>query len=120
MRRIGLLFPLVAMVAPAAFAGGVAADIGISGFTYVPGEVTVEAGETVGFTASTFHPLAFDDNAGLGCDQDCNIVFRTPGEYGFFCENHGSPGAGMSGTITVVASTITDRLFLDPFERSYD
>ena len=120
MPRIGLLFTLLALVSPAALAGGVAADVGISGFTYTPGEVTIEAGETVGFAASGFHPLAFDDSETLACGQDCNVIFRTPGEYGFYCENHGSPGAGMFGTITVTASTITDRVFIDPFELSFD
>lgn len=102
-------------------AGGIDAIVDIDGFSYTPADVTIEAGQVVAFTASGFHPLAFDDNVDLACGKDCAIVFRTPGEYGFYCTNHGGPeGAGMSGTVTVIESTIEDRVFLDPFELSYD
>lgn len=104
-----------------AAAGGIGANVAVEGFAYAPADVVVEAGEVVAFEASDFHPLAFDDNVELVCETSCAIVFRTPGEYGFYCSRHGGPaGAGMSGTVTVVASTIEDRVFLDPFELSYD
>lgn len=120
MPRSGLFFPLLALMSPVAFAGGVGANVGISNQTYTPNEVTIEAGEIVNFAASGSHPLAFDDSDTLGCGQSCNVIFRTPGEYGFYCENHGSPGSGMFGTVTVIASTIEDRVFIDPFELSFD
>lgn len=102
-------------------AGGIGANVSIDGFSYTPPDVVIEAGEVVAFEASNLHPLAFDDNVELVCETDCTIVFRTPGEYGFYCSNHGGPeGAGMAGTVTVVASTIEDRVFLDPFELSFD
>lgn len=113
-------FPLVLLMSAEAMAGGVVADIGISGQTYTPNEAIVEAGEIINFAASGAHPLRFDDNEDIGCGQSCNVIFRTPGEYGFYCDNHGSPGAGMFGTVTVIASTIEDRVFIDPFELSFD
>jgi plastocyanin len=120
MPRSFFLFPLLSMVSCAVTAGGIAADVVIVGFTYSPPDVTIEAGETIAFEASGFHPLAFDDNEALGCSQNCNVIFRTPGEYGFYCENHGNPGSGMFGTVTVTDSTIEDRVFIDPFELSFD
>ncbi len=120
MSRIGLFFPLLYIVSPALLAGGIAATVGISGQTYTPNAVTIEAGEIVDFAASVAHPLSFDDNAALGCMESCNVIFRTPGEYGFYCVNHGAPGTDMFGTVTVTASTIGDRVFIDPFELSFD
>lgn len=121
MRTEFVAVPLcLVLFSASAVAGGIAANVGISGFTYTPAALTIEAGETVAFAASALHPLAFEDNPDVACNVACNIVFRTPGEYRFYCENHGAPGSGMAGILTVTASSIEDRLFLDPFERSYD
>jgi plastocyanin len=115
MSRLVLLLTLLSG-SSAVFAGGVAADIGIDGFAYT----TIEVGENVAFAASGFHPLRFDDNA-LTCGQNCNVVFSTPGEYRFYCNNHGGQGGvGMSGMITVIDSTITDRVYAHAFELIYE
>lgn len=111
-----LVLAVLAVVATTARAGGVETTVGIDGFAYTPANFTIEAGQTINFVASGFHPLQFDDHP-LGCGSDCNVNFRVPGSYGFHCVNHGGPGTGMAGTITVVASTITDRVFHDPFEQ---
>lgn len=102
-------------------ASGIAASVGIVGFDYSPSAVTIEAGETVAFEAAAFHPLTFDDAPLIVCNQDCNVHFRSPGTYGFYCVNHGAPGGiNMAGTVTVVASSVTDRIFIDPFELALD
>ncbi len=98
-------------------AAGVAGSIGIEGFAYTPATITIEAGETLDFEASGFHPLKFDDFE-LDCTEDCNVTFRAAGTYGFHCRSHGAPGVGMAGTVTVIESTISDRVFADPFQLS--
>ncbi len=122
MRCVKTLITLFfSMTAAPVFAGGVAANVGISGFTYTPSEVTIEAGETVAFEAEAFHPFTLDDAPSIVCQSDCNVHFRSPGTYGFYCVNHGDAGGvGMSGTVTVTASSITDRIFIDPFELALD
>ena len=105
------------VLAADANAGGVAGSVGIKGFAYTPPTITIEAGETLDFEASSFHPLKFDDFE-LGCTDNCNVTFLTVGTYGFHCINHGAPGTGMAGTVTVIESSITDRVFADQFERS--
>lgn len=115
------VFPFALLFAPSAvFAGGVASDITISGFAYTPSQATIEAGENVAIQASGSHPLRFDDNP-LACGQNCNVVFQTSGEYRFYCDNHGGPGGtGMAGMITVIDSTITDRVYAHAFELIYE
>lgn len=108
---------LLFAVAGSATASGIAASVGINGFTYSPANVTIEAGQTVAFEATAFHPFTLDDAPGIVCTTDCNVHFPSVGEFGFYCDNHGSSGgAGMAGTVTVIASSITDRIFLAPFE----
>lgn len=109
----------VMVVAADANAGGVAGSIGISGFTYTPATITIEAGETLDFAASGFHPLKFDDFA-LACTENCQVSFRSAGSYGFHCSNHGGPGTGMAGTVTVIDSSAADRVFADPFQLFLD
>ena len=44
------------------------------------------------FAATGFHPLKLDDDDTITCTQDCNVTFLAVGDYGFYCENHGSAG----------------------------
>lgn len=116
MSRRFLSLPVLLLGSSSAFAGGVAADVGISGFTYTPNMVTIEAGETIAFAAEAFHPLRFDDSP-IACGEDCNVTFASPGEYGFYCANHGGAGGvGMAGLVTVIESSITDRVYAHAFE----
>ena len=81
--------------------------------SYTPSELDIEAGDTVRFSASGSHPLRSDDQS-FACDKDCVVAFPQPGEFGFFCDNHGGPGGlGMSGLIRVLPSP---RIHADGFE----
>lgn len=98
--------------APIAVMGGTTHQVGISGFTYTPNTLTIVSGDSVSFTASSFHPLRTDDDI-FSCDANCTQTFNTVGEFRFYCNNHGGPGgAGMSGIIIVQSDTI----FQDGFD----
>ena len=86
--------------------------VDIVGFSYSPSELTIRPGDTVRFSATSFHPLRSDNNL-FGCTSDCTLSFDSPGEFGYFCANHGSPSAGMRGLIRVQSA---ERIFADGFE----
>jgi plastocyanin len=87
--------------------------------TFSPQFLTINAGDTVTFTnAGGMHNVASDPGAvpSFHCSTACGaspvgdpnstlwtqtIAFPTPGTVGFHCDQHGAPGAGMFGTITV-------------------
>lgn len=99
-------------------AQGIAATVGIDGFSYTPAAVTIQPGQTVAIAATAFHPLAVDANAGIGCEVDCNVTFLSAGSYGYFCVNHGGPGGvGMAGTVTV-AGAAGDFVFAGTMEHT--
>jgi plastocyanin len=94
--------------------------VGASGMEFSPSTLTIQAGDTVtwmNFGGS--HNVAADDGS-FRCSNGCDDTggngaisgaswtftrtFNTPGTIGFHCQNHGSPGAGMFGTITVQAA----------------
>jgi plastocyanin len=88
------------------------------GLAFTPATLTITAGDTVTFTntAQGFHNVHADDESfrcANGCDGQggdgspstnlwsFHLTFNTAGTVGYHCEIHGSPGAGMHGTITV-------------------
>jgi len=90
--------------------------------TFVPPTLTINAGDTVTFTraGSLEHNVQADDNSfrcANGCDDSggngdvsaahwsFTRTFSTPGTIGFYCFNHGAPGVGMHGSLTVNAVT---------------
>lgn len=90
---------------PAATLGGSTHQVGISGFTYTPNDLTIQVGDSVDFAASGTHPLRSDDDL-FSCNAACTQTFDTPGEYRYYCANHGGAGGqGMSGIIIVQAAT---------------
>lgn len=107
---------VLAAAATPAVAAPPAATIGINPncCAYQPSMATIQAGQSVQFAASGFHPLRFvgDMNSDNACDANCIKVFPTAGTYGFFCLNH--EGLGMTGVITV--NDNPDLIFLDSFE----
>lgn len=106
---------LLATSAPTLWAGGIAENISISGFTYVPGSVTIDFGETVSFEATGFHPLRLDDTVEIACDENCQITYLSVGDFGFYCINHGGPkGVGMAGSVSVQANA--DVIFVGTFQ----
>src|SRR6476646_2598232 len=62
--------------------------------TFTPTLVNANVGDTITFTnvgaPAGFHNVSSDGN-----------TLTTPGSIAFYCEIHGAPGAGMSGTINV-------------------
>lgn len=90
---------------PAATLGGSTHQVGISGFTYTPNDLTIQVGDSVDFAASGTHPLRSDDDL-FSCNAACTQTFDTPGEYRYYCANHGGAGGqGMSGIVRVVGGT---------------
>jgi plastocyanin len=90
---------------------GVAATITISGTSFTPSTVTVQAGQPVCWTwsAPMSHNVYADDSsftsgapASTGTFQR---TFTTPGTFGYYCQVHGGLGGGMRGTVIVTAPT---------------
>jgi plastocyanin len=90
---------------------GVAATVTISGTSYSPATVTVEAGQPVcwNWSASMSHSVYADDGSftsGAPAPQGTfQRTFSTPGSYGYYCQVHGSLTGGMRGTVVVTAPT---------------
>ncbi|WP_165371530.1 plastocyanin/azurin family copper-binding protein [Pseudolysobacter antarcticus] len=102
----------------AAFAANHAVKVGGSGLIFTPASLTIAAGDTVTFTnAGGFHNVVADDGS-FRCADNCTgtggnanssawssqVVYNTAGTFGYYCEIHGGPGAGMHGSITVEAA----------------
>jgi len=96
-----------APAAPPAAAPAGGTNVGMQNIAFVPQTVTVSAGTTVTWTNNDAiqHTVTWDDrsvDSGLLSQGDTfSIKFDQPGTYGYFCIPHGSPGAGMYGTVTV-------------------
>jgi plastocyanin len=87
---------------------GVAATIrATSSFTFAPASLTVEAGTRVCWTWSGNmpHNVRADDGSFNSGDPTNSgtfqLTFTQPGTYDYHCQVHGSPGAGMRGTVVV-------------------
>jgi plastocyanin len=98
-----------------------AAIVNVGGMSngFLPRTVTVHVGDTVTFiNKGGFHNVIADDGSfrcARGCDNDghggsgtassaswvAQVTFANAGTYGYFCEIHGQPGAGMFGTVIV-------------------
>lgn len=95
---------------------------------FVPQFLTIQAGDSVTFlNLGGYHNVVADDGAfrcAHGCDDDgvggsgtpssdlwfSTITLQAPGQVGYFCEPHGSPGEGMYGSITVLAAPVAPAL----------
>ena len=117
-----LLF--LAAFAAAPLAAQTTHTITLSGFTFSPDDLTIEAGDTVVFdNVSGFHnvngttdaypdnPEGFTSGVPAASPWTFSFTFDTVGTYGYHCDVHGAPGSGMFGTITVnAASAVEDDL----------
>ncbi len=100
-------------------------QVGGSGrLAFNPQTLTIQPGDTVRFAnLGGFHNVMADDGSfrcARGCDNDgsggngsastqiwsATVAFPNPGQFGYFCEPHGSPGEGMFGTIVVQGPAI--------------
>ncbi|MGA9333336.1 MAG: plastocyanin/azurin family copper-binding protein, partial [Rudaea sp.] len=94
--------------------------VGGAGLAFSPKTLTINAGDTVTFTnAGGFHNVHSDPGSvtSFRCSVDCSgnngpnsngwnatVSFPTAGTIGYYCDEHGAPGQGMFGTITVNAA----------------
>ena len=63
--------------APITVTGGTTHQVGISGFTYTPNTLTIAPGDSVSFTASSFHPLRTDDDIFfVRCELHADVQHR--------------------------------------------
>jgi plastocyanin len=84
------------------------AFVNIQGSRFSPASITVSAGTTVTWRhqGSGSHTITADDGAfnsgSITAGETFSFTFTTPGEYGYYCEFHGSPGGGgMAGVVIV-------------------
>jgi plastocyanin len=120
-RFAALFFILGLLVAVDAHATQWYVQSGGASVAFSPQFITIHAGDTVTFlNLGGNHNVVADDGSfrcAHGCDGDghggngnasgdlwvATITLDEPGMVGYFCEPHGSPGAGMFGTIQVLA-----------------
>jgi plastocyanin len=80
-----------------------------SGSRFEPATITIAAGTTVTFTwASGFHNVVSSSSPGfesslklVSSPNSYSVTFTKPGTYVYFCSAHGTPDAGMRGTVVV-------------------
>jgi len=91
--------------------------------SFKPAQLTINAGDTVTFKNSGGTHNVTADNGSWRCAASCSDTggsgnlsgaawsftrtFNTAGTFGYHCEAHGAPGAGMAGSITINAVTAT-------------
>jgi plastocyanin len=81
-------------------------NIAISGFTYVPANVTIKVGTEITLPAETGHPLKgvtteADNPIPATSTAPVKVTFNKVGTFTFHCQFHGTPTGGMKGTVTV-------------------
>ena len=110
MTAIRLLL-LVAFIAPALpLAAQTTHEVVLSGLSFSPQELRINAGDTVRWrNQSGFHDVVADDGSFDSGDASSEqftfeVTFPDPGEVGYHCSVHGSPGAGMFGKLIVEAA----------------
>jgi plastocyanin len=90
-------------------------DVSISGFSFVPSELSINTGDAVRWTNDGgLHNVLADDNTFTSGPVSTSIwvythVFNSEGEFRYYCEAHGGPGGtGMAGIIQVGQATGVD------------
>ncbi|MDH3497977.1 MAG: plastocyanin/azurin family copper-binding protein [Gemmatimonadota bacterium] len=87
---------------------GSSANIGVSGLTFSPSDVTIATGGTVTWSWNTgvAHDVTWDAGTPAASATNTNVTyqqtFANAGSFAYYCSIHGGPGGvGMSGTVTV-------------------
>lgn len=104
----------LALLACAGLAQAANHTVNIVGNTFSPAQLTIQAGDTVTWhKTGGFHNVVADDNsfrsgAATGAAFDFQHTFTGTGNFGYFCDVHGSAGgSGMAGVISVMPATTT-------------
>lgn len=84
-------------------------QVQVFSFGYTPKTLTIAPGDTVVWNnTGGSHNVQADDgsfaNAVSSSNWTFSRVFNTPGDIGYHCSPHGSPGFGMFGTVRVVGA----------------
>ena len=103
----------------AAWGADVVVQVGGGMDTFSPATVTINTGDTVTFKLISGSHNVVSDTGLFRCANGCDgsggngnatsnwtsvtLPFNSAGTFGYYCEPHGSPGAGMHGTIRVNA-----------------
>lgn len=97
---------------PPAGCQGVQARITVNnnGATFSPSTITVQAGQPVCWTwSSSSHNVSANDGSFSSGPPETSgnfqRTFNTPGTFGYHCQVHGTPTAGMRGTVIVTGGT---------------
>ena len=130
MKRIVPL--LLGLVLAGTAAAQTTHTVTLSGFTFSPDDLTIEAGDTVVFdNVSGIHsvngtlasypsnPEGFTSGPPASAPWQYSFTFTIPGAYGYHCDVHGAPGSGMFGSITVLPAGGCDLSF-NAADLSYD
>jgi plastocyanin len=104
-RHLAAALFLAAAALPAS-AATVNVAVGGTGLVFTPQTVNIQTGDTVTWTnAGGFHSVQADDNsfgiAPASPPWSFSHTYSTAGTFGYHCAIHGSPGAGMFGTVVV-------------------
>ncbi|RPI69306.1 MAG: T9SS C-terminal target domain-containing protein [Ignavibacteriales bacterium] len=89
-------------------------EVALVGMSFSPKELTIEVNDAVKWTNNGgLHNVVADDNSFTSGATSTSIwefthTFDAVGVYGYYCSEHGSPGSGMFGTITVESPTGVD------------
>jgi len=86
-------------------------DVTVTGNSFSPREVRIQAGDTVRWSNRTgvAHDVVADDgsfNSGISSNFTFQRTFNSAGEFGYYCSLHGSSGGvGMAGRVIVQGGT---------------
>lgn len=101
--RTVAVFSAVVVVMSTLSSGAFAAtaQVAVRNNYFDPAELRIEPGDTVSFTiVEGTHTITADDGS-FDSSESFSRVFEQPGEVPYHCKIHGSPGAGMHGTLYV-------------------
>jgi plastocyanin len=103
------LFATLLLALPLLAANATIHVVQVGNNQYSPANLTAGAGDTIRFQwQNGTHPTASDNGNWTTFQMNSgatthDLVLTTPGSYPYHCTFHGSPGAGMAGSITITA-----------------
>lgn len=106
---LGFAFAMLAFAAQAQTTH----DVTISGLSFSPSNVVIAPGDTVRWTNNTgiTHDVTADNgsfNSATAANFTFSQTFNNAGSVPYHCTVHGSPGSGMTGTVTIQGGATFD------------